>query len=430
MDTLRFLKTCMILTAGRLRRQLWLLAGLALLCLLLPFGAGQAARQLLSQGVEFSGVTLAVAAPAGDDTAALLEQYMGGMEDIAQYCRIVAMEESDALGALADGEVTAVLCLPERFIQGVMQGENPDLRLIVAGDRPLESLLLLWVGQSATDILSAFQSGIYAVLDLYAQNPPAHPGWDQVVTDINLRYITLALDRTGFFRMQEVSATDALPIALHYALSLLAYFGLASAPLLMPLYTGGWLGFQRRLRCAGRGCGAGFFAGVTAGALALLVLLLPALLFLAPAQPMWRQPAHQPPAPLHSGEILPVPTSPAALAGAAGAAVLLAVFCSLFAALCCLLTQSAAGCGGMAFAAALLSLLPAGGVVPPVLLPAAVRRLSGLSPITWLRQLAAWPMGYDVPPFTWVCVGLSMAGMAALAFLLYRKRTERGEVAA
>ena len=397
MDTLRFFKTCIILTAGRLRRQLWLLAGLALFCLLLPLGAGQAARQLFSQGVEFSGVTLAIVAPEGDDTAGMLEQYMGGMEDISQYCRIVAMAEDDALDALADGEVTAVLCLPEQFIRGVMQGENPDLRLIVAGDRPLESLLLLWVGQSATDILSAAQSGIYAVLELYAQNPPAGLGRDQVVTDINLRYVTLTLDRTGFFGTETVSATGALPISLHYALSLLAYFGLCAAPLLMPLYTGGWLGFQRRLRCAGRGCGPGFAAGVTVGALALLVLLLPSLL-------------------MHGGGNALALT---------GAAVLMAVFCSLFAALCCLAAQSAAGCGGMAFSVSLVSLLLAGGVVPPVLLPGAVRQLSGLSPVTWLRQLAAWPMGYDVSRLTWVCLGLSMAGMAVLSFALYRRRADR-----
>lgn len=397
MDTLRFWKTCITLTAGRLRRQLWLLVGLALLCLLLPLGAGQAAQRLLSRGVEFSGVTLAIAAPEGDDTAGLLERYMGGMEDIAQYCRVVAMTEGDALDALADGEVTAVLCLPERFIQGVMYGENPDLRLIVAGDRPLESLLLLWVGQSASDILSAFQSGVYAVLDLYAQDPPPGLSRDQVVVDINLRYITLALDRTGFFRMEEVSATGALPIPLHYGLSLLAYFGLSAAPLLMPLYTGGWLGFQRRLRCAGRGCGPGFSSGVTVGALALLALLLPSLLLGGGADPL----------------------------ALAGAAALMAVFCSLFAALCCLAAESAAGCGGAAFSVSLASLLLAGGVIPPVLLPGAVRRLSGLSPVTWLRELAAWPMGYEVQPLTWACLGLSAAGMAALSFALYRGRTER-----
>ena len=99
------------MTLGRLRRQLWLLAGLVLLCLLLPLVAGRSAQQILAQGVNFSGVTLAITAPEGDDTAEQLERYMGGMEDIVRYCRVEAMEEEAALKALEDGEVTAVLAL-------------------------------------------------------------------------------------------------------------------------------------------------------------------------------------------------------------------------------------------------------------------------------------------------------------------------------
>ena len=401
MDTLRFFKTYLILTLGRLRQQLWLLAGLALLCLLRPIGAGAAAQQLLSQGVGLEGVTLAVAAPEGDGTPRQLEQYMNGMEDIAQYCHLVAMEEEQARAALERGEVTAALLLPENFIQGVRYGENPDLRLVVAGDRPLESLLLLWVGQGASDILSAFQSGVYAVLELYEKNPPVGLSWDQAMIDINLRYITMALDRSNSFQIQMVSSTQALPIPLHYALSLLAYFALSAAPLFMPVYSGGWLRFQRRLRGVGRGCAVGFAAGWAAGMPALALLLAPALLAAGQGQ------------------------RPLALLGVA---VMMAAFCSLFCALCCLIAGSAAGCGALAFLASLVSLGLAGGIVPPVLLPRTIQRLGWLSPVTWLRQLAAWPMGYEVPASTWVCLALSTIGMGLLAWVLYRREVDRQEV--
>lgn len=389
------------LTLGRLCRQHRLLAGLALLCLLLPFGAGRAGEYLLTRGVDFSGVTLALTAPEGDDVPRLLEQYMGGMEDVAQYCRFVALNERAALSALERGEVTAVLVLPENFIRGVMGGENPDLRLIVSGDRPLESLLLLWVGQSACDILSAFQAGVYAVLELYEADPPPGLTRDQVVWDVNLRYISLALDRTGLFRPQAVSATGALPIPLHYALSLSAYFALSAAPVFVPLYSGDWLGVQRRLRSAGRGAAAGCFSAVAAGVPALLLLLLPALLLTG------------------GGPSLPL----------LGAALGMALYCSLFCALCCLAANSAAGCGALAFGAALAGLALSGGIVPPVLLPGPVRALEPFSPVTWLRQLAAWPLGYPVEGSTWACLVLSGAGMALLCPALYRLRVESQEVA-
>ena len=398
---MRYFVQCFKLTLVRLCQQRWLLAGLGLLCLLLPLGAGQAANYLLSQGVEFSGVTLALTAPEGDGVPRLLEQFIGDMEDVAQYCRFVALDEEEAMEALEQGEVTAVLALPEDFIHGVMWGENPDLRLIVAGDRPLESLLLLWVGQSASDILSAFQSGVYAVLDLYEEAPPPGLTRDQVVRDINLRYISLALNRSAMFRMQEVSATQALPIPLHYALSLTAYFALSAAPVFVPLYSGDRLRPQRRLRSVGRSPAAGYFSAVAAGVPALLLLLFPALLL--------------------AGEGSPLPLL--------GVALGMSLFCSVFCSLCCLAADSAAGCGLIAFGVSLLSLALAGGIVPPVLLPGPVRRLSWLSPVTWLRQLSAWPMGYDMDRSAWLCLALSAVGMAALGLELYRLRVDRQEVA-
>lgn len=400
MDTLHFIATYFKLTLGRLCQQRWLLAGLALLCFLLPLGAGRAAGVLLSRGVDFHGVTLAITAPEGDGVPQQLERFMGDMEDIAQYCRIVSMDEEAALAALERGEVTAVLALPENFIRGVMWGENPDLRLIVAGDRPLESLLLLWVGQSACDILSAFQSGVYAVLDLYEE--VQHPGLDRedVVLDINLRYISLALDRTDMFRTEEISATRTLPVPLHYALALISYFALSAAPLFVPVYSGDWLRPQQRLRAAGRGTAAGYWSGVLAGTVFLLPLLLPALL-------------------LAGGGV-----SLSLTASALG----MALYCSLFCSVCCLISRSAAGCGVAAFTISLAWLALAGGIVPPVLLPRPVQKLSGLSPVAWLMELAARPMGYKVSLSTWLCLAVSGAALAALALVLYRRRADSEEV--
>lgn len=401
MDTLRFSAIYFKLTLGRLCQQRWLLAGLALLCLLLPLGAGRAADVLLSRGVDFHGVTLAISAPEGDGVPQQLERFMGDMEDIAQYCRVVSMDEEEALAALERGEIAAVLALPENFIRGVMWGENPNLRLIVAGDRPLESLLLLWVGQSACDILSAFQSGVYAVLDLYEEAPP--PGLDRedAVLDINLRYISLALDRTGMFRTEEISATRTLPVPLHYALALISYFALSAAPLFVPVYSGDWLRPQRRLRAAGRGTAAGYWSGVLAGTVFLLPLLLPALLLAGGGDPL------------------------SLTASALG----MALYCSLFCSVCCLISRSAAGCGVTAFTISLAWLALAGGIVPPVLLPGPVQKLSGLSPVTWLMELAARPMGVrQVSASAWAGLILTGVGMAALALFLYRRRADSGEV--
>ncbi len=401
MDTLR-LWACLCADALReLCRRFGLLAGLLLLCLTLPLGIGPAVKTLLSPEQGFAPITLAVCAPEGDPVPALLAQYMGNMRDVKEYCTFRAMDRQAAEASLAKGEVSAVLVLPEGFVQGVMDGTNPDVTLLVPGDEPLQALLTYWVGQSAADLLSAAQAGIYAVLDLYGRQPPAGLDRDEVVLGINLRYVQWVLGRQGIFRMEEVPATGTLPVGLHYGLSLLAYLGLALAPLFAGVFAPGRLSARLRLRSLGRGSLVCYCADTAAAAaVAFPLMAAPALL-------------------LTGGPV------PAVLAAAGSCAVL----CAVLGALLCLATPGAASCGALAFTVALAALAAAGGILPPVLLPGTLRAWGWLSPVAWLRAVLALAAGY---PADGRCLA-AMAGAALLAAAggaaLYRHRVLRQEAA-
>lgn len=399
MKTIRFWATSIIYAWKELCQRRWLLAELVLLCLLLPLCAGPAVQKLLSDGVSFSSITLAITAPEGDPIPGLLEQYMGNMRDIRQYCTFLAMEEAEAAAALEDGEVTAILALPENFIQGVTNGSNPDVRLIVPSDRPLESLLTLWVGQSATDILSALQAGVYAVLDLYGVSAPDGLSWNQAMTDINLRYIQWTLNRQNLFSLRQVTATQTLPVQLHYELSVLAYLGLCLAPLFSGIYGSRRLTARRRRRCLGRGSILGYLSDLTACTAVIFLLAAVPVAYLA------RE----------------------AILSALGAAAVFALFCAIFGGLCCLVTASAASCGGLAFALALAAMGAAGGILPPVMLPQTLRELSWLSPVAWLRSIAALPAGYPAEDRVLSAAAAAALLMAGLSALLYHRRVMRQE---
>lgn len=272
------------LTLGRLCRQLWLLAGLAALCALLPLLAGRAAEEALSRGADFSGITLAVTAPEGDPLPRQLERAMAGMADVSRYCAVRAMDREEALAALASGEATAVLELPEGFVRKVQWGENPPVRIIVDGSRPLESLLTLWVGQSAADLLAASQAGIYAVLERYGQSPPPGLGRDQAVMEVNLKYVQWTLNRQELFREEALLPTSVLPIALHYRLSLLAFLALSTPPLFAWMYQGSWLSGMGRLRYARRSPLWALAASLLACTLAAGAALFAGLLAVLPAK--------------------------------------------------------------------------------------------------------------------------------------------------
>lgn len=400
MKALRFVARSAAYTYFRLCRQHWLLAGLALVCLLLTGMLGSAARQVLTTGVDFSGIVLAVSSPNDDGTLEMVEQAVEKMRDISRYCTLRVMDNAEARQALARGEVTALLELPEDFVGGILNGTNPDVRLIVDEDRPLEALLTQWVGQSAVDLLSAVQAGIYATIDSYDAAPVDGLSRGEMIGAINLRYINWALNRQDLYEELEVTATEVLPVELHYSLSLFVWLVLALSPMLYPVFAPQRLAARQRLRCIGVGSLPGYGADLLACfALLLTLLTLPAAMLLD-----WR--------------LLP----------ALGVAAALAAVATVLGSFLCLATGSAARCGSLVFLLGLAALALAGGILPPVLLPQSIRQLSWLSPVTWLRELCAGAWGYEPQRRCAVALAITCALCMAGGLWLYRRRMSAGEV--
>lgn len=388
------------MTLGKLCQQPWLLAGLTLLCILLPLAIGPAAEAALSEGVSFSGITLAVTAPEGDSLPELLERFVPNMKDVSEYCEVVALDRETAVRRLEQGEVTAVLVIPENLAQGIMDGTNPDVELIVSGDRPLEAMLTLSVGRSASDLLAAVQSGVYAVLETYLQQAPGHLSYGDVVSQINLRYIRWTLGRQKMFRVEPIAVTNQLPIGIHYGLSLLIYLGLSLAPLFMAVYDGGWVRAQKRYRAVGRGSLGFYVSSLTACTVALLPLLTVVSLVLLRG----------------------------AVTTAFWTGALCAFVCGAFGTVCCLLTANTGSCGMLSFLSALVFLFLGGGVLPPVLLPRTLQKLMVLSPVTWLRSTLALAVEeYELSPGYALAAGIAGLALAILGGVLYCRRADAGE---
>jgi ABC-2 type transport system permease protein len=400
MNGFRFWTKITIQTLGKLCRQRMLLAGIVLLCLFLPLCLAPVAETALSQGVSFSGITLAIVGPEGSSVPAEAEKLLSNMRDVSQYCQVRAMTMEEALENLEQEQVTAIMVLPEGFVSGVMYGTNPDLELIVPDDRPFEALLTLWVAQSASDMLSAIQSGIYAVIDQYHVSPAPSITQDEVIAQINVRYINWTLNRQGMFRTSSVSATELLPVGMHYALSLLSFLMLAVAPFFTPVFSGKWLSTQKRFRCAKRGWLGFYLCGIGACFTVMFVLLTAAQLLMV------------------KGDL--IMTLYTSMAGG--------LFCAGYTAVCCLITGNTRNCGVLTFPAALVFLFLSGGILPPVLMPPMLQNFMELSPITWLRNTMAVPGGELYPDqsmagtlLLWSVILLTVGG------LLYLRRSTAGK---
>lgn len=398
MNTFRFYCRLVQITLGQLCRKKGLLAVLLVLCFLLPMAIVPAVDDIFSRGISFSGITLGITAPEGDPVPALLEEFLPSMEDVSAYCNVVALEYSEAVTQLEKGSVTAVLVLPENFVDGILYGSNPDVDLLVSADHPLESLLTLWIGQSAADLLAAFQSGIYEVLALYEENPPEGLSYSQVVSQINLRYINWTMNRQDMFRVQQVPITGQLPVGLHYGLSLFCFLILSLTPVFYSIYQPGWIGSYKRFLSVGKSRFLFWIATVTTSWFVLFAIFVPALIFSARDH----------------------------LLVCLAAATIGSLFCSSLIGVFCLLSSNLGMCGLISSLFSLLLLVVSGGVLPPVLLPQQLRSLLPASPITWLRDLFSLGFGYG--KLEWSNIQLLCIGSAvllAIGFFLYRQRFQR-----
>jgi len=380
----------------RICQQFWLLAVLSMLFFALPLCVGPVAESLLSQGVDFSGMTLAVVAPEGDSTGRLIEELTLSMRDVSRYATLRSMNFEEAARGMEDGSVTAILVLPENFVGGVLYGENPDVVLVVSGDRPLESLLTLWVGQSAADLLTSAQQGIYAVLELYPGAEASDLSWDQVHMAVNMEYIGAALNRQELFRVRELRATGSVEPDRHYTLSLLIFLTMALPPLLMPLFAGPHMAMRRRLRTLGYGAGVHYGSTLWVCCWVIFFMTLGSVWFFTDRN----------------------------LAGGG----LLALFGGIYGSVCCLLCRSASSCGALAFGCGGLLTFLSGGILPTALLPGFLRSLGALSPVGMLRRLMNLPVrewlsqGWALPGLLLWC-----AGLLCLGVLLYKRRLDRKE---
>ena len=102
-------------------------------------------------------------------------------------------------------------------------------------------------------------------------------------------------------------------------------------------------------------------------------------------------------------------------------AVILALFGAAFAGVCCLLTRSTAGCGGIAFPGAAAAVFLSGGILPTPLLPDALRRIGSLSPAASLRTLLHQPtLEALLMALLWTAI------LSALGIWLYSLRLRKG----
>lgn len=217
---------------------------------LFAFGA----VKFLYRDVPALQITVAVAQKEENPLTDLLLNYVKGVENISEICQFLTVSEEEAFSMLQEGRAAAALILPERMVEGIMDGSNVPVQVFFPEDAGMESALLKELTDAGVQMLRVAQAEIYGIYDT-AKEYGALEQLSMLEMDIDRDNLAFALERLALFRIQEVSATGNLSM-LQYGIASGAVFfllmiGMACYPMMQPYP----IALQKQLLREGIGAG-------------------------------------------------------------------------------------------------------------------------------------------------------------------------------
>ncbi|MCI8660203.1 MAG: ABC transporter permease [Lachnospiraceae bacterium] len=185
-----------------------------------------------------------------DALAKQMVSMIRSLDSVKSMCDFQYVKQEEAVKKLQEGTLSAVMDMPEGLIQGIMDGSNPSVRILLPGNAWLESRIFQELTEAGAKILGASQAGIYAGNELYLASGQAEriPLMEKELNQIFLSY---SLPREDYFRHQRVSATGDVEIPVFYGISVYVLF-----LMLMAIPVSGYLlpyrhGMRQKLTLAG-----------------------------------------------------------------------------------------------------------------------------------------------------------------------------------
>lgn len=143
--------------------------------------------------------------------------YVENMEAVKGLCRFVPVAEEEGKTLLAEGELAALLVLPENMIEGILSGSNEPAGLYLAENPSPTGLVFEELANAATGLLAVAQAEIYAAhaLTEYFQVEPY--GLEQMYQELDTFNLGIVTEREQFFRFRQLSETGNTGFAVYYA---------------------------------------------------------------------------------------------------------------------------------------------------------------------------------------------------------------------
>lgn len=113
----------------------------------------------------FRKVTIGMVIPEEEGISRLAAQYISSMDSVRSVCDFVYLDEKEAVKELKEGNLQAVVVLPEGFYHDVQKGINPPAQIYFPEESGQNTLVFEQLVESGVSFLQTAEAGVYAGLD-------------------------------------------------------------------------------------------------------------------------------------------------------------------------------------------------------------------------------------------------------------------------
>jgi len=193
---------------------------IVLICLtvLLSFSAGQLGNFLLYQEAVDPFVVIIV----DEDDNLVSRTFYSALNQIDDHERLfsfIKMKQPAAMARLREDEdVVAVIVIPQGFVDDLLYGRNTPFSVTYNSAAPLRAGLVRQFVEALTEMFAAAQKTVYASLD-YVREYGSDEAYDAAFQQVNMRLLSLAMERQRLVESQTVSVLGPVNIFTHYGIS-------------------------------------------------------------------------------------------------------------------------------------------------------------------------------------------------------------------
>ncbi len=159
-------------------------------------------------------VPVAVVVEDQSDIMNLLLSFLADMQSTGHFIFRV-MTEQNAYNALEDGSAAAIMLVPKNLIEGIMDGTNLHVQVLLSEKNALAAILLQELSAAGAKMLSAAQAGTYTMTTLY-RIADRTDALSEAYMELDLRNLNYALSRGDLFHVVRANATGEESVLTYY----------------------------------------------------------------------------------------------------------------------------------------------------------------------------------------------------------------------